>query len=101
MIVNPRSILAYVGDTVTFKCHSKERVSWNFKGGELPSNSEVINSNTSTQMQRLTINNVQLENSGVYKCYTDDETSTKLEDDGVLTVTGKKRQSIVNCKTFE
>ena len=90
--VIPNDIIAMVGYKVTFKCTSNRPVTWTFKTGQLPPNAEQGTYKNGSLNQWLTITNVQIKNSGNYRCYGevgDGENSKIYKDQGVLTVAGK------------
>ena len=86
-IVEPPKITIKVGGTAKFLCYSEVRVTWKFQGGRLP-----LNTATGRMRVRfldwLIISEAQLPNSGVYSCYSENETMV-LEDHGVLQVISK------------
>ena len=67
--MKPTSITAVVGQTVQFKCLSRQHVIWKFNNGHLPLQSNVkISYNSYAAEHILTFHRVRRENEGVYDC---------------------------------
>lgn len=75
----------YIGETAEFNCHSGKPVSWGFEDRILPKNVEV----SGERHEIINIFNVQLKNTGAYKCITKDSGSKEHVLNGIL---------VVNCK---
>lgn len=87
--LSPRTVTAVVGEDILFYCHSVVPVKWTFEGGPLPPNSKEKFDKSGGHINQLFLQNIQLENTGTYRCLGEDNNYVKFEEDGVLTVIGK------------
>ena len=82
----PSHQIKYVGQTASFECITLQDTKWLFQGGPLPNNVVITkdyNWRIETFADRLTITNVNINNTGKYTCIMGKDF---LEAEGVLEV---------------
>lgn len=85
--VYPPHQTLYIGDRAKFTCASIRTVTWEFER-QFPKNSEteVLGD---TNLHQLVLYDLQLNNSGKYLCYGQDNDFTYFQDEGLLEVVCK------------
>ena len=84
----PSHQIKYVGQTASFECITLQDPEWLFRGGPLPNNVVITkhyNWRFESFADRLTITNVNINNTGTYTCIMGLDF---LEAEGVLEVMG-------------
>ena len=80
----PRFQTVNIGDNAEFKCGTKNHKKWTFENSELPDNVLITGKDNET----IKIQNVQLSNSGIYRCIYTDYNDLDIVEKGQLAVTG-------------
>lgn len=88
--VIPQIHTANVGDTVVFKCESDKSVDWTFNKGSLPNNAKITMHRLGTMESTLTIQNIRMNNCGLYICSGEGSNYERFSSKGMLVVRGKK-----------
>ena len=84
-------MISRIGQTVYFTCFS-DNVTWNFEGGDLPSN--AISRRCGIKEYCLHITLVSSRNAGTYTCYGQDD-DFLFEDNAILTISGKPSRCLI------
>ena len=84
----PRTIYANLGDTVYFDSHMRDYKLWTFENKPLPENA-VTSKVEHTTVFRITINKVDMSNTGVYICSGTNSINESVRAFGTLYVSGE------------
>ena len=85
--MEPKSKVADLGETVKFTCRSMSKAVWEFEGSALPDKS-ITGRMKIPKIEWLIIPTVDLNNAGVYTCYSEETENLVFMDYGVLIVNG-------------